>query len=651
MIFRCLHLFWLLAALLIPAACNYVSLSSGAPAAAGPESILTRAEQAYGRGEFAEAATLYSQYLTQAPGGPREDAILASAGLSAERAGRYPEAAGHYQKLASVYPASVYARQASLRLPDLYLATDRTAQAAELARTLAAGERDPAARAALNLSQGRALWAQGQLAEALEVFLAVRSQGPAAFRSAAQEGIGACLLGLPQPQLGEVVRQYGQTYPGPEAAFYLTYQSALAGDVATFQAQANYFRQYFAASPLIPQLAQLEANPSLAKDLVLPGANYSARPNLAPPPAVPLTGAPGLKPGQLAVAALLPLTGDASSRYAQDILAGIRLGLRDSSQVGLLEMDTRGEPAQAVRLLTELAARKDVLAVIGPLTSRESLAAAQTAQQLGLPLLAVSQRLGLTEGRSRVFRIFLTPKHQAEAVVRYAVRKQGLRELGILYPDDTYGQTMLTFFQAEAVRQGAAVTARDSYNPQTKNWNEAVARLTGGQAVRRASASYQAKTDFTALYLPDSASAVSQILAQMAYNDVTKMIYLGTSMWITPDLPKSVGRYLSGAIIPEAFSSLSQRPLAVRFRNDFKSASGREPDQFAAYGFDAAAAVLAALNAGARDRDSLVRLWPSLTVEGVTGPFTFSADGDYQIDPALLTIEKSAFKLLKEPGQ
>jgi ABC-type branched-subunit amino acid transport system substrate-binding protein len=209
---------------------------------------------------------------------------------------------------------------------------------------------------------------------------------------------------------------------------------------------------------------------------------------------------------------------------------------------------------------------------------------------------------------------------------------------------------MLGFFQTEAARQGARVTVQDSYNPQTKNWNEAVARLTGGQAVRQASASYQAKTNFAALYLPDSASAVSQILPQMAYNDVTRMVYLGTSMWLTADLPKSVGRYLSGAVIPEAFSSLSLRPENIRFREAFKNSTGREADQFAAYGHDAGVAFLTAMSAGAKDREDFVRLWPTLTIQGATGPFTFSAEGDYQIEPTLLTIEKSAFKLLRDAG-
>ncbi|MDR1086496.1 MAG: ABC transporter substrate-binding protein [Deltaproteobacteria bacterium] len=637
----------------LAAACVSVSGPGSTPGLTGPEAILARADQAYSRGDYTQASTLYSQYLAQSPAGPRQEAVLTTAGLAAERAGRYLQAVQHYQDLTSRFPNSPYARQASLRLPDLYLVTDRPAEAVSLAVRLEAAEKDPGQRAALKLAQARGLWAQSKFHEALEAFLAVRNSSPTNLRTQAEEGVGASLNSLTQPELGEVVRQYGQSYPGPEAAWFLAYQSAKVGDLSTFQAQTQYFRQYFGSHPWTSRLAQLEANPASARDMSVPGIGYSYKPALSAPHqnVFQTAGGSSALPGQIAVAAILPLTGDQSSRYGQDILAGLRLALEGSGgRVTVLEMDTGGEPAKAVRLVQEAAARQDVLVGVGPLASREALAAAQTAQQVGFPLIAISQRLGLTNGRPWVFRIFLTPKHQAEAVVRYAVQKEGLRELGILYPNDLYGQTMLGFFQAEVLRQGAMVTVQDSYNPQLKNWNEAVARLTGGQAVRQASASYQAKTNFKALYLPDSASVVSQILPQMAYNDVTKMVYLGTSMWLTPDLPKQVGRYLSGVIIPEAFSSLSQRPEALRFREAFRRSAGREADQFAAYGYDAGLAVLTALSAGAADRGSIIRLWPTLTVAGATGPFSFDPEGDYLIEPALLTIEKSAFKLLREAG-
>ncbi|MDR2422586.1 MAG: ABC transporter substrate-binding protein [Deltaproteobacteria bacterium] len=647
---RSLAYFFVCLALFAGAACA-TSRGPAASGPVGPEALLARADRAYNQGDFGQASLLYDQYLSRAAPGPRHEAILATAGLAAERAGRFNEAARHYQNLLTRYPDSAYSRQAAPRLPDLYLALDRPAEAYERAGLLYGAENDASLKAGYRLTQAKSLWAQGRYPEALDLFLEARRQGPASLKRSAEEGVAATLFNLSQQELAETVRQRGQAYPGPEAAYYLAYQSAIKGDLATFELQADYFRQNFPTSPYNQKIAELAADPQGAQGVSPPEARYSVKPNLAKAPAAFASPKAAPLAGKYTVAAIFPLSDDPSSRYAQDILTGLRLALAKSAgQLGLVEMDTHGEPAQAARLVAEVADRTEILAAVGPLTSREALAAAQMAQKLSVPLIAVSNRLGLTEGRPLVFRVFLTPKHQAEAVVRYAVRKLGQGRLGALYPDDAYGRLMRGYFEAEAKILGAEVTAQVTYDPKQANWAEAVVSLTGGQPARRAAASYQAKIGFESLYIPDSAANVSQILAQMAYHDVTKLTYLGTSMWLTPDLPLTAGRYLTQSVIPTAFANISQRPEAVAFREEYRNATGQEPNQFAAYGHDAGLAVLTALAAGAKDRGSLARILQTVNVPGATGPFSFDHEGDFRIEPTLLTVDRSEFKILREAG-
>ncbi|MDR1309889.1 MAG: penicillin-binding protein activator, partial [Deltaproteobacteria bacterium] len=348
-----------------------------------------------------------------------------------------------------------------------------------------------------------------------------------------------------------------------------------------------------------------------------------------------------------------PLSNASSAKFSQDILAGLRMALAPlGAQVAVEEMDTAGDPGQVVKLVYEAANRPEVMALVGPLASREALAAAQTAQSSGLPLISVSQRMGLTTGRPMVFRVFLTPKHQAEAVARYAVRVLGLNQLGVLYPADQFGQTMYGYFRDEAQRLGAQLATVDSYDSGRRDYTEAVNRLTGGKSVRRASTSYQAKVAFQALFVPDSAAAIAQILPQMAYNDVTRMVYLGNSLWLAPDLARNSGRYLGGAVIPDAFNALSERSRAVSFKDAFLAATGRNPDQFAAYGHDAGLALATAFSAGAGNRAELVNALLSIRpFDGATGPFSFGPDGEYQVEPLMVTVEGTGFKLLAEPAQ
>jgi ABC-type branched-subunit amino acid transport system substrate-binding protein len=360
----------------------------------------------------------------------------------------------------------------------------------------------------------------------------------------------------------------------------------------------------------------------------------------------------GGAPGQVLVGALLPLTVDQSAKFAGQILSGLKLALAPlGDRVAVVPLDTRGDPGQAVRLVHEAAANQNMLILVGPLTSREALAAAQTAQTAQIPVIAISQRLGLTSGRPMVFRLFLTPKHQAEAVARYAVGVKGLRRLATLHPNDGYGQAMAEFFQTEVQRLGATITRVAAYEPSSPDWTSAVGQLSGTGSIRRASTTYQAPVDFEAVFIPDSPGNIGQILPQMAYHDLTRMVYLGTPLWLTKELAQTSGRYMTNSVIPDAFNSLSERREANRFRDGFSRAFGHDPDQFAAYGYDAGLAVVDALGRGAGTRAEMVRaLATGGPYRGATGPFKFDSEGDYQVQPMMLTVKDGAFILLAEPA-
>jgi branched-chain amino acid transport system substrate-binding protein len=625
----------------------------GQPSSSGPSDPLSRADSLFGQSQFAQAASIYRDYLSQNPQSPRREEILAKAGEAADRAGDHNAAASAYAALISQYPSGPAYGQAAVRLPELLLAMGRLDEAINEAQALYPSLPDGPLRAASRLSAAKALWASGRYLEAVPPFLEAREKGAPDVRQAAESGLEGSLFRLSQNDLNQLARQYGQNYPGPEAVWHMAYLSLQAGDRPTFRAQAEYFRKYFSGHPWTSRLEALE---KAAGSLPLPpGASYQPKASELSGLGLALLSAaisPGSMPGGLAVAAILPLSGDGAARFAMEALNGLKLALGSSGgRISVVEMDTGGDSGTAARLIQEAAGRPEILAAVGPIGSPESLAAAQVAQTSGLPLLAISQRLGLTDSRPWVFRVFLTPKHQAEAVARYAVTAQGHARLAVLYPSDQYGQAMLGFFRAEASRLGAAVSLAESYDPQSKNWEEAVTRLTGGQSVRRASTSYQAPTDFTALYIPDSAPAVAQILPIMAFHDVTRMQYLGSPLWLTPELPQSSGRYLSGAVIPSPFSPLSQRPEAQGFAGAYQAAYGRPPDQFAAYGYDAGLALMAAISGGAADRAGLVRVLGSIgQIPGATGPFSFSPEGDYQVEPSLVTVEGAEFKLLRDSG-
>ncbi|MDR1045618.1 MAG: penicillin-binding protein activator [Candidatus Adiutrix sp.] len=630
-------------------------------ARSGPDGILASAEAAYSQGQYGAAVDYYKKYLAAEPDSPRLESVLAAYGLAAEKAGQLNDAASAYELLLNRYPAGEFTAETGPRLAAVYLASGDAARAETLAASLLAKERDAARQSRLRLILAQSQWTRGAYPEAASNFLSAWRSSAGRDKAEAEEGALASLTRLNPGTLEQIQKQYGQNFPGPEAAYLLIRQALQAGDRDRALTQAEYFSRYFSTHRLMPQVRALREaadKPGLALPPPAFAENYDPRQTVgaalaeaAPPASMGRIGTIG----DVTLAVIVPLSGEGSSaKYAQEIVSGLKLAVAAFSaagSIGLNVMDSRGSAEEAVRLVNAAAADPKVLAVVGPVLSRETASAAQAADRAGLPLIAVSQQSNLTAIGPNIFRIFLTPKHQAEAVARYTVLVQGHRQLGILYPDDNYGKPIYGYFENEVRRLGAELTVAESYDPQTGDWSALVSGLTGGPAERKVSSSYQAPTDFTALYLPDSAGPVAQILAQLAFYDVTKMQYLGSPLWLSQDFLVGSSRYVQGAVIPVALSELSRREESRRFITNFQSAYGYVPDQFAAYGYDAGLAVIKALGQGAESREAVRRnLLQGGAVPGATGPFSFDAGGEYSVDPTLLSVKGRELILLREAG-
>ncbi len=624
--------------------------------AAAPKDALAAAEAAYGRGQYQAAAGFYKSYLAALPNPANLENILATYGLAAERGGLYGESVLAYERLLRDFPGGDFAREAAPHLVYAYLGAGEALKAESFGRELLSGEKDAARQNLLRLYVAQAQWLDKRYPAAFQSYLDLWRTSEGEMKKSAEEGVLASLTALTPTALGDVQKSCGQNFPGPEATYVLVRKALEVGDAAGAKAHAEYFAKYFSESPLALKVSELAA---LAPGAALPaqafGQSYDPRPKAAaslPSGGPAVSDLSGLS-GSYAIAAVLPVSEPGASKYAQEVANGLSLALKRApggDRITLAVLDTRGDGREAARLVEQAASDPRVMVVVGPLLSREAAAAAQAAEAKALPMISISQRMDLTGIGPNIFRLFLTPKHQAEAVARYAVTVEGHRELGVLAPSDAFGRSMKTYFEAEARRQGAAVTVSDSYDPKAANWGEAVTRLTGGGAARRVSVSYQADTGFTALFMPDAAGPVSQILPLMAFHDVTRMRYLGSPLWLNPDLLKGgSARYIQGAVIPAALSELSGRSETQSFISAYKAAYGQTPDQFAAYGHDAGLAIINALGSGAKSREE-VRLIISQAqgLPGAVAPFGFDAGGDYLAEPTLLTVKDQEFILLRD---
>ena len=374
------------------------------------------------------------------------------------------------------------------------------------------------------------------------------------------------------------------------------------------------------------------------------------------------------------VGCLLPLSGPFSI-YGEEVLNGIQLGmgiLRDSYQDSVLELvikDTEGKPEQALSGLEDLVKNEKVMAIIGPLSSRTSMAVAGKADELGVPIIALTQKQGITEQGEMVFRNFLTPSQEIKRLVHAATEELGIKRFGILYPDNSYGHFFMNLFWDMLEEMGGAVTAVESYNPDETDFAGQIKRMTGlyfprpESLVKRLremwppeqeeSEIFQEEPepiiDFEAVFIPDEFQRVAMIAPQLAYYDVLDVQLIGTSLWQSPRLIEMAGDYVQGAIFSSGFPEMAEQSGVSTFIEDYRTDFGSLPGVLAATGYDTARLlkmVMAGQDVRTR-KDIQTALLGCEDFMGVTGEIFFDPRGEVQKEAFLVTISGKKMTLFE----
>ena len=390
----------------------------------------------------------------------------------------------------------------------------------------------------------------------------------------------------------------------------------------------------------------------------------------------------------------LPLTGELAS-YGEESLQGALLGAgffgalgSPASGLTVEVRDTRGSAPGAREALEAFAADPAVVAVVGPLSGDEAEAAAEVAEENELPLLMLSRREEIAQGRDYVLPLGLAPRVEAELIAEYATATLGLRRFALLYPDEPYGLAVRAAFWDAVVARGGEVVAVARYAPNTQDFSTPIRRLVGydllppgavaavrerdamrkrarrmtpaaAAELRAAADAFNAPdgtalppyVDFEALFIPDSSDAVGLIAPHLAFQNVLGVRLLGTSGWHERKLLTLAGRHVDGAIFPSGFVAGSSQPQLMQFQSAYQHAFARTPTYLAAQAYDAMQLLVRELLAGAVQRDEVAKhLRAGSLHAGVSGVISIERTGRVTKRPHLVGVERGAFMSVDEAG-
>lgn len=314
--------------------------------------------------------------------------------------------------------------------------------------------------------------------------------------------------------------------------------------------------------------------------------------------------------------------------YGRECIKGLELAIDECNSAGGVKGRTislkinnnEGDPTRSADAVRQFAADSTVLAVIGPVTSNNFLAAAESAQLAKIPILSpYSTNPLVTEIGAYVSRICFTDVAQGRALARYAYHSLRLKNIAVLSENNnSYSEGLARFFEREFNEIGGNICATASYDAADKTY------LPYLQSI------FLRAPD--AIFLPGYFPQAKQLLCDVVTMK-SSATFLGGDGWESLErleLPAEVLSDRFPIFITSHFSLEEMQISAQHFVEQYESRFNYPPNTLSALAYDAAGVVIEALKRASRlDRDALMETINSTReYPGATGTITLNEKRD-----------------------
>ena len=627
------------------------------PSESGDE-LFSKAEKLFDARAYDQAAVLYDEYFSRYADKPLAAAALMKIGIIHALSGDYDNARAAYRKIGSEYPSSSLVPDALVEGLFTYFQEGRYQDVIELAPDILQRIDSRAHISRIHTLLGDTYMAMGSPIDAIDYYARAREYATATEHDAVTVKLQEAIARLESADIAILVNHPDENLPM---------------DFLMFQLGLNYAmeEQYDDALTILSEF--LDRYPGHDNRILVESLIEEIKKNAVF--------------NRYTVGCLLPLSGPYEV-FGNRALKGIELALAqfssrsDSPPINIIVKDTGADPDKTMMALEELY-HEQVAAILGPIVTSEI--AGREAQQMGIPIITFTQKDNIAEIGDKVFRNFITPKMQVQAIASFTVQSLGLSRFAILYPDETYGLTYMNLFWDELLELGGSVVGVQSYKPNQTDFMDPIKKLVGiyyeipedlkpendpDIASKEDATSGESEdpapevgdeeaqdeeeepvpiVDFDAVFIPDSPGKVGQIVPQLAYFDVRDVYLLGTNLWHSDSLIKIADQYVQGAVMPDGFYAQSNSPVVQKFAKVFEETYQETPDFVAAVVYDSAMILFDVVSRShiryrTEIRDDLLHLD---NFPGVTGITRFDENGDVLKKMHLLRIKGKKFVELK----
>lgn len=327
------------------------------------------------------------------------------------------------------------------------------------------------------------------------------------------------------------------------------------------------------------------------------------------------------EPEVIKIGGLAPLTGglaiygitasNASKLAFEEINAkGGILG----KKVEFIVYDEKGDSTEAVTAYNRLV-DDGIVALIGDITSKPTLAVAEIAAQDNMPMITpTGTQYNITEAGPNVFRVCFTDPYQGVVLANFAQQKLNAKTAAILVNNSSdYSDGIAKSFIEEAGKLGITIVGKEGYADGDKDFKAQLTKI--------------APTNPDVLVVPEYYEQAA-LIATQAREVGINATFIGPDGWdgIAKALDKSAYSAIENSYFTNHYSTQDTSEKVQNFIKSYKAKYNEDPSAFSALGYDAAYIVKASIEkAGSTDRKAVVEAMKNINYDGVTGQLTFDA--------------------------
>lgn len=335
------------------------------------------------------------------------------------------------------------------------------------------------------------------------------------------------------------------------------------------------------------------------------------------------------------IGGIFPLSGGVAV-YGVEARNGINLAIDEINAAGgvngqkieLISEDDEGDAAKSVNAYKKLTTQDGCKLIIGSLTSGCTIAVTALAQANGVVQLApAATAVAVTDAGNYIFRACYTDPFQGKVGGKFAVETLGAKNAAILYDiGNDYSVGLTDNFVEAFTANGGTIAAKESYSTGDKDFNAQITKI------------QSANPDV--IYLPDYYGTVALIAKQLRAQGLDQPI-VGADGW--DGLTSNAGEEVLNGYYSNHYAADSDSPAVQKFVANFKAKYNKEPNAFAALGYDCACMMKDAIaNAGSADPAKVRAALEATNGDYVTGHLTFDAKHNPVKSAVMVQIVKAA---------